>query len=161
MAMLLVSAGLSSMTVTCWNWRVRGRVKRPRERIRLGKYRDSISLVAAHAVGLPTRAPTNPPYVLRLEHTVLPMMDSPYSECGPWLNQCKSSRERCSKLNSMGLKLAVNASQDGSPCHHARLASGRWTGATGRAFHPQGAKSQISEDCFPTLFEAQTPPKTI
>jgi hypothetical protein len=34
----------------------------------------------------------------------------------------------------MAFGLAVYASQGGLPHHHARLASGRWSGATGRAF---------------------------
>src|SRR5262249_47776449 len=34
--------------------------------------------------------------------------------------------------------LSDYASQSGLPTPHARLASGRWSGATGRAFHPQG-----------------------
>jgi len=44
-----------------------------------------------------------------------------------------------SELNSMAFGLAVYASQGWLPSHHARLASGRWSGATGRAFHPQGS----------------------
>ena len=42
-----------------------------------------------------------------------------------------------SELNSMAFGLAVYASQCRLPSHYARLASGRWSGATGRAFHPQ------------------------
>ena len=53
--------------------------------------------------------------------------------------------------------LAVYASQDGSPRHHARLASGRWSGATGRASHPQGSYERFqiciltSHPPFPSL----------
>jgi hypothetical protein len=36
-----------------------------------------------------------------------------------------------------------------SPQHHARLASGRWSGATGRAFHPQGSTEKF-QNCIPT-----------
>ena len=43
-----------------------------------------------------------------------------------------------STLNSMAFGLAVYASRCGLPHPRARLASGRWSGATGRAFHPQG-----------------------
>ena len=42
-----------------------------------------------------------------------------------------------SKLNSMAFRLAVYASPDGLPAYDARLASGRWSSSTGRAFHPQ------------------------
>ena len=44
---------------------------------------------------------------------------------------------------------AGSASQDGLPRHHARLASGRWSGATGRAFHPQGSYERF-QSCFLT-----------
>ena len=54
-----------------------------------------------------------------------------------------------SELNSMAFGLAVYASQDGLPRHHARLASGRWSGATGRAFHPQGSNERF-QSCFLT-----------
>ena len=54
-----------------------------------------------------------------------------------------------SELNSMAFGLAVYASQDGLPRHHARLASGRWSGATGRAFHPQGSNKRF-QSCFLT-----------
>ena len=48
-----------------------------------------------------------------------------------------------STLNSMAFGLAVYASQGELPHHHARLASGRWSGATGRAFHPQGSDERF------------------
>ena len=62
-----------------------------------------------------------------------------------------------SELNSMAFGLAVYASQDGLPRHHARLASGRWSSATGRAFHPQGSNERFqsclltSHSPFPSL----------
>jgi hypothetical protein len=56
-----------------------------------------------------------------------------------------------SELNSMAFGLAVYASQDGLPRHHARLASGRWSGATGRAFHPQGSNERF-QSCSLHLF---------
>jgi len=43
-----------------------------------------------------------------------------------------SPREVISGLNHTTLALAVYASQPGLPRHHARLASGRWLGSTGR-----------------------------
>ncbi len=55
------------------------------------------------------------------------------------ISKAKAPTKGLSKLNSMAFGLAVYASQDGLPRHHARLASGRWSGATGRAFHPQGS----------------------
>ncbi len=48
-----------------------------------------------------------------------------------------------SKLNSMAFGLAVYASQGGLPQPDAKLASGRWSGATGRAFHPQGSDERF------------------
>ena len=44
-----------------------------------------------------------------------------------------------STLNSMAFGLAVYASQDGLPHHHARLASSCWSSSTGRGSHPQGS----------------------
>ncbi len=44
---------------------------------------------------------------------------------------------------------AGSASQDGLPRHHARLASGRWSGTTGRAFHPEGSYERF-QSCFLT-----------
>ena len=51
-------------------------------------------------------------------------------------------------LNSMAFGLAVYAScSKWVAPPHAKLASGRWSGATGRAFHPQG-----SDEGFPICF---------
>jgi hypothetical protein len=55
------------------------------------------------------------------------------------ISKAKAPTNGLSKLNSMAFGLTVYASQDGLPRHHARLAPGRWSGATGRAFHPQGS----------------------
>ncbi len=63
--------------------------------------------------------------------------------------KAKAPTKGLSKLNSMAFGLAVYASQDGLPRHHARLASGRWSGATGRAFHPQGSYERF-QSCFLT-----------
>ena len=49
--------------------------------------------------------------------------------------------------NSMAFGLAVYASQDGLPRHYARLASGCWSGSTGRAFHPQDSDERF-QICF-------------
>lgn len=49
----------------------------------------------------------------------------------------------------MAFGLAVYASQCGLPTPHARLASGRWSGATGRAFHPQDPAERF-QSCFLT-----------
>ncbi len=43
----------------------------------------------------------------------------------------------------MAFGLAVYASPSKLPTHDARLASGRWSGATGRAFHPQGSDERF------------------
>jgi hypothetical protein len=57
---------------------------------------------------------------------------------GPWSSNGKGSRERTFGAQSHGfrtrcLRFVVQVAPP-----HARLASGRWSGATGRAFHPQG-----------------------
>jgi hypothetical protein len=65
------------------------------------------------------------------------------------ISKAKAPTKGLSKLNSMAFELAVYASQDGLPRHHARLASGRWSGATGRAFHPQGSDERF-QICIPT-----------
>ena len=54
-----------------------------------------------------------------------------------------------SKLNSMAFGLAVYASQCRLPRPHARLASSRWSDATGRAFDPQGSDERF-QSCFLT-----------
>src|SRR5262249_16605724 len=59
----------------------------------------------------------------------------------------KAPARGLSTLNSMAFGLAAYASQCGLPRSHARRASGRWSGATGRAFHPQG-----SAERFPKSF---------
>ena len=60
------------------------------------------------------------------------------SSAAPGIRKAKAPTKGLSTLNSMAFELAVYASQGGLPAPHARLASGRWSGATGRAFHPQG-----------------------
>ncbi len=64
-------------------------------------------------------------------------------------SKAKAPTKGLSKLNSMAFGLAVYASQDGSPRHHARLASGRWSGVTARAFHPQGSYERF-QSCILT-----------
>ena len=65
------------------------------------------------------------------------------------ISKAKAPTKGLSKLNSMAFRLAVYASQDGSPRHHARLASGRWSGVTGRAFHPQDSDERF-QSCLLT-----------
>ena len=48
--------------------------------------------------------------------------------------KAKAPTKGLSTLNSMAFGLAVYASPDGLPHHDARLASSRWSDATGRAF---------------------------
>ena len=52
----------------------------------------------------------------------------------PGIRTAKAPAKGLSTLNSMAFGLAVYASPRRLPCHDARLASGRWSGATGRAF---------------------------
>jgi hypothetical protein len=61
----------------------------------------------------------------------------------------KAPTKGLSALNSTAFGLAVYASQDGSPRHHARLASGCWSGSTGRASHPQDSVERF-HICFLT-----------
>src|SRR5208337_1485341 len=49
-----------------------------------------------------------------------------------------SPRVLISGLNRTAFDLAVYASQGWSPTHHARLASGCWSGSTGRDWLPAG-----------------------
>ena len=67
----------------------------------------------------------------------------------PGMRKAKAPTKGLSTLNSMAFGLAVYASQCGLPTPHARLASGRWSGATGRAFHPQGSDERF-QSCFLT-----------
>ena len=60
-----------------------------------------------------------------------------------------STRVLISGLNRTAFDLAVYASQGWSPTHHARLASGCWSGSTGRdwlpaGFHLKGFKLRLS-----------------
>ncbi len=52
------------------------------------------------------------------------------------MRKAKAPTISLSKLNSMAFGLAVCASWCGLPQPHARLASSRWSDATGRASHP-------------------------
>jgi len=61
------------------------------------------------------------------------------SSVAPGDRTAKAPAKGLSTLNSMAFGLAVYAPQCGLPTPHARLASGRWSGAAGRVFHPQGS----------------------
>jgi len=71
----------------------------------------------------------------------------------PGMKTAKAPTKGLSELNSTAFGLAVYASQCGLPQHHARLASGRWSGAAGRVFHPQGPYER-----FPSCFLTSLPP---
>jgi hypothetical protein len=71
------------------------------------------------------------------------------SRMAPGMRKAKAPTKGLSTLNSMAFGLAVYASQCGLPTPHARLASGRWSGATGRAFHPQDSAERF-QSCFLT-----------
>jgi len=58
------------------------------------------------------------------------------SSVAPVMPTARAPTMGLSALNSTAFRLAVYASQRRLPERHARLASGRWSGATGRAFHP-------------------------
>ena len=54
----------------------------------------------------------------------------------PGLRTARAPARGLSALHSMAFGLAVSASQCGLPAPRARLASSRWSGSPGRAFHP-------------------------
>ena len=62
-----------------------------------------------------------------------------HADAAPALTTTKAPALQLSRLNHTASALAVYASQHGLPHDHARLASGRRPGSTGRAFHPQGS----------------------
>jgi hypothetical protein len=62
----------------------------------------------------------------------------------PGIRTAKAPAKGLSTLNSMAFGLAVYASPRRLPYYDARLASGRWSGATGRAF-PAGSFRKVSE----------------
>jgi hypothetical protein len=57
--------------------------------------------------------------------------------------KAKAPVKGLSTLDSMAIGLAVYASPGSLPHHDARLASGRWSGAAGRAFHPQDSTERF------------------
>src|SRR5262245_19218218 len=61
----------------------------------------------------------------------------------PGITKARAPTRGLSALNSMAFGLAVHASRCGLPTPHAGLASSRWSGSTGRAFHPQGPDESI------------------
>ena len=71
------------------------------------------------------------------------------SRVAPGMRKAKAPTKGLSTLNSMAFGLAVYASQCGLPTPHARLASGRWSSITGRAFHPQDSAERF-QNCFLT-----------
>src|SRR6266851_4649272 len=62
----------------------------------------------------------------------------------PAKGTAKAPALRLSKLNCLALKLAVYASQGGSPHHHARLASRCWLRSPGQAWLPAGFRRKVS-----------------
>ena len=78
------------------------------------------------------------------------------SGMAPGIRTVKAPAKGLSTLNSMASGLAVYASPGGLPRRDARLASSRWSGAAGRAFHPQGPDERFQSACdisspFPKL----------
>jgi len=57
---------------------------------------------------------------------------------GPWSINCKGSRERSFEAPLHGFRTRCLRFAGRVATYDARLASGRWSGVTGRAFHPQG-----------------------
>ena len=83
------------------------------------------------------------------------------------LGACKAKAPTIglSTLNSMAFELAVYASQCGLLQPHARLASGCWSGFTGRASHPQDSAERFqicfltSHPPFPSFLAQTRPPE--
>ena len=65
-----------------------------------------------------------------------------------------STRLVFSGLNHTTFDLAVYASQDGSPHHHARLASGCWSGFARRDSYPQGFNERFQSSSLFLLSKA-------
>jgi hypothetical protein len=65
------------------------------------------------------------------------------SSVAPGIRTAKAPAKGLSTLNSMAFGLAVYASPRELPRFDARLASSRWSDATGRAFHPQGSNERF------------------
>ena len=66
------------------------------------------------------------------------------SSMAPAMTKTKAPCELgISELNSMAFGLAVYASRCRLPVPHARLASSRWSDATGQDFHPQGCNERF------------------
>src|SRR6516162_10935750 len=60
----------------------------------------------------------------------------------------KAPARGLSALHSMASGLAVYASPDRLPDRDAKLASSRWSDATGRALHPQGPNRRFQSACI-------------
>src|SRR6516164_1801738 len=60
----------------------------------------------------------------------------------------KAPTRGLSTLPSMASGLAVYASPDRLPGRDAKLASSRWSDATGRALHPQGLNRRFQSACI-------------
>jgi hypothetical protein len=66
----------------------------------------------------------------------------------PGIRKAEAPAKGLSTLSSMASGFAVYASPDGLPRHDARLASSRWSGSTGRAFHPQGSNERFQSSAY-------------
>jgi hypothetical protein len=66
----------------------------------------------------------------------------------PGIRTAKAPAKGLSALHSMAFGLAVYASPCGLPRSDARLASSRWSDATGRAFHPQGSDERFQSASY-------------
>jgi len=69
----------------------------------------------------------------------------------PGVGKAEAPTKGLSTLNSMAFGLAVYASPGGLPHHDARLASSRWSDATGRAFLPEGFDERFQSACLHLL----------
>jgi hypothetical protein len=78
----------------------------------------------------------------------------------PGMCKAEAPTKGLSTLHSRAFGLAVYASPGGLPRLDARLASSRWSGATGRASHPQGSNERFQSayisSSFPELCVAQS-----
>ena len=88
-------------------------------------------------------------HVLRLRRNCMHQTSKELQHRSPHSERRRLPAIGLSELNSMASGLAVYASQSRLPVPHARLASSRWSDATGRAFHPQGSIKRF-QSCFLT-----------
>ena len=118
--------------------------------------RQSLELVTRFSSRDLTEETTGPPKFLENPDVRLHMFSRLRRDCGTRplrrrsmaldVGKAKTPAIGLSELNSMAFGLAVYASPRGLPRFDPRLASNRWSDATGRASHPQGSYGRFQSD---------------